>query len=632
MALDYMRKGASRFFGVILIGLLVVSFAVWGIADIFTGYGSATLVKVGDTEVSRDDYLQVQREVLQSMSNQAGRTLTLQEAREQGLDAQVLERLVGGAALDTHAADLGLGITEDKLLEEIMQDPGLQDSSGNFNGAMLQQYLAQMGMSEQTFLDMQRERNKRRQILATIGQTVATPNLLIDALDTYNNQTRTLRYVLVPESAVDASPEPTETELKSFYENNQAAFTQPEYRTIGVLAVTPETVKDQVEITEDELKDEYEANKAQYDTPEKRHVYQISFANEEDAKQAYEAIEGGKEFLEVAKDGGMKEQDVDLGVLTRTGMVDPVLAETAFSLEEGKVSEPVTGKLGAIALLKVTNIIPGEESEFEKVKPEIEKEILADRAENAILDMHDKIEDERASGATLEEVAEKLDLPYEEVEKVDVQGRTASGVDKELPQKEKLLEGAFASDVGVENDPVDARDEGFVWFDVLDVTPQRVRPFEEVKTEVGRMWRQDDRQKRLAEYTSKLVDELKSGETTLGDIAEEHDEDVVTTQPLKRSGMALNVLPQAVAQAFSLPEKGYGSAEAGVQGSRILFQVEDVMAPKELDGPARAELERQLKLFVSDDILSQYFGALQDRYQVTVNQEAINRLTGAEQQ
>ncbi|ODA68470.1 Peptidyl-prolyl cis-trans isomerase D [Methyloligella halotolerans] len=627
-----MRKGASRFFGVILIGLLVVSFGVWGIADIFTGYGSQTLVKVGDTEVNRDDYLQVQREVLQGMSGQAGRTMSLQEARAQGLDAQVLERLVGGAALDTHAQDLGLGISDDKLLEEIMKDPGLQDDAGNFNGAMLQQYLAQMGMSEQTFLEIQRERNLRRQILSTLGQTVATPDLLIDALDTYNNQTRTLRYVLVPESAVDASPDPTETDLKSFYDNHQAEFTQPEYRTIGVIAVSPETVKDQVEISEKELKDEYEANKAEYDTPEKRHVYQISFANTEDAKKAYDEIKGGKDFLEVAKAGGMKESDVDLGVLTRTGMVDPVLAEAAFKLEDGGVSEPVTGKLGAIALLHVSNIIPGKEASFDKVKPEIEKKILASRAESVIFDTHDRIEDERASGATLEEVAEKLDLPYKEIEKVDAQGNTASGVQPEIPQKQKLLQEAFASDVGVENDPVDAGDEGFVWYDVVDITPQRVRPFEEVKTEVGRMWRQDDRQKRLAEYTAKLVTELDKGEATLADIAKKHEEDVVTTQPLKRSGMALNVLPQAVAQAFSLPDKAYGSAEAGVQGARILFQVAEVTPPKALDGPARAELERQLKVFISDDILSQYFGALQDRYQVSVNHEAINRLTGAEQQ
>src|SRR5688500_9560857 len=100
-------------------GLLVISFAVWGIADIFRGYGGQTLVQVGETEIDQQEYLRAQRDVLRSMGQTAGRTLSLQEAREQGLDKRVLERLIGGAALDTHAKHLGLNISDEALLEAI---------------------------------------------------------------------------------------------------------------------------------------------------------------------------------------------------------------------------------------------------------------------------------------------------------------------------------------------------------------------------------------------------------------------------------------------------------------------------------------------------------------------------------
>ena len=98
LALDTLRKGTSRFLGLLLIGLLVISFAVWGIADVFTGYGAQTLISVGDTEITAKEYLRAQREVLRGMSAQAGRSLSLQEAREQGLARRVVERLIGGAA------------------------------------------------------------------------------------------------------------------------------------------------------------------------------------------------------------------------------------------------------------------------------------------------------------------------------------------------------------------------------------------------------------------------------------------------------------------------------------------------------------------------------------------------------
>ena len=138
MALDTLRKGAARTLGLILVGLLVISFAIWGIADIFTGYGRQTLIRVGDTEITSQDYLRAQQEVLRAMSSQAGRSLSLQEARALGLDSRVLERLVGGAAVDNHAKELHLGIADALLLEDIMKDPAFKDALGNFSPAAFQ--------------------------------------------------------------------------------------------------------------------------------------------------------------------------------------------------------------------------------------------------------------------------------------------------------------------------------------------------------------------------------------------------------------------------------------------------------------------------------------------------------------
>lgn len=619
-------------FGVILIGLLVISFAVWGIADIFTGYGSQTVVKVGDIEVDPQEYLRVQREVVQSMSQQAGERLTLQQARGMGLDSRVMDQLIGGAAVDSHAQALHLGISDDALLKEIMKDPGLQDSSGQFSPAMFQQVLRAIGMSEQEFLETQRQRNLRRQLLSTLGEGITVPEVLINALDTYNNQTRTLRYMLVPEDSVPASPEPTETELKTYYDNHVAVFTDPEFRKIGILSVTPQTVKDQVDLSEDELKKTYEAEKAKFDKPEKRHIWQISFPSEEAAQEAYDKIQGGEDFEAIAKAQNLDSTDIDLGVLAHDQMADKVLADKAFALEENKVSEPVKGQLGAIALLRVSNVIAGKESTFEEAKPEIEKALLADRAENAILDLHDKIEDERASGATLAEVAKKLGLKYRVIDQVSRQGNAPDGKPvADIPDKDKLLGDAFASDVGIENDPIDAGDDGFFWYEVAEITPQQVKPFDQVKDDAAKLWRRDDRQARLAAFTDKMVDELKTGKS-FQDVAKEIGTDVETTVPLKRTGIALNVLPPAVKQAFALPAKGFGSAEAGVQGARIIFQVDAIHPAEPLPAPAKAQLEQRLKLYVSDDVLAQYFDALQDRYNVSVNTAVIGRLTGSEGQ
>ncbi|MGD0532229.1 MAG: peptidyl-prolyl cis-trans isomerase, partial [Methyloceanibacter sp.] len=561
----------------------------------------------------------------------AGHSLSLQEAREAGLENRVLERLIGGAAVNTHAKDLHLSVSDKAILEGIMKDPAFQDATGNFSPIALQQALRNLDMSEQGYLASERERNLRRQLLSTVGKTAAASQVFLTALNNYNNETRSLRYVLVPESAAGSVPEPTEENLKRYYDNHQAKFTQPEFRKIGVLAVTPETVKDKVQISDDDLKAAFEKEKDKLGIPERRRVQQISFPDKAAADAAYQKIQSGTDFVALAKEQGLNESDIDLGLLKQAEMADASIAEAAFKLEKDKVSEPVAGQLGRTVLLRVTAIEPGKVLAFEEAKPELEQKILKDRAQGAIFDLHDRIEDERASGTQLSEVADKFKLSYQVFDQVNRQGQAPDGTTLTLPQKTDLLNAAFATDVGVENDPLDAKDDGLIWYEVLGVTPSQLKPLDQVKEEVTKDWRLDEERSRLAKYTDDLVKGLIGGKT-LEDLAKELNTEVLTTEPLKRNGMTVNVLPNAVAQAFSLPQGGYGSAPSGVNEARIVFQVDKVAPPPPLDVPSLEALKRQLKLFVGEDIIGEYFSALEARYGVTVNQQAVAKLAGGSEE
>ena len=578
MILDTLRKGAGRAFGMVLMGMLVISFAIWGIADIFRGYGSQTLIKVGNTEITPQEYSRAQRDVLRVMSSDAGRSLSLQEAREAGLENRVLERLIGGAAVDTHAKSLRLGISDEALLQGIMKDPAFQDLTGNFNPLALQQALRNMDMSEQGYLASERERNLRRQLLSTVGRTPIASQVFLNALNNYNNETRSLRYVIIRATAAGTVPEPTDEDLKRFYDNHQAKFTQPEFRKFGVLAVTPESVKDKVQITDDDLTAAFDKDKDKLGTPERRRVQQIAFPDKAAADAAYQKIQSGTGFVDLAKAQGVNENDLDLGMLKRSDMADAAIGDAVFKLEKDQVSEPVTGALGKTVLLRVTEIQPGKIVTFEEAKPELENKLLKDRAQGAIFDLHDRIEDERAAGTQLSEVADKFKLSYQVFDQVDRQGKTPDGKVVDLPQKTDLLNAVFATEVGVENDPLDAKDEGLIWYEVVGITPQQLKPFDQVRDEVKKDWSLDEQRTRLAKYTEDLVKQLSGGKT-LEDLAKDMNTQVTSTEPLKRDGLTINVLPVAVTQAFALPQGGYGSAPSGVDEGRIVFQVDKVAPP-----------------------------------------------------
>jgi peptidyl-prolyl cis-trans isomerase D len=631
VALESLRKGAGSIIGVGFVLLLVASFIIWFPAGWFQGYGAQDIITVGDVKIGSQEYMRTQQEVLRAMSAQAGRSLSMQEARALGLDQLVLARLIGGAALDTHAQALGLSISDKALLDGIMSEPAFKDATGNFNPSAFQQLLYSLNMTEQSYLASRREDNLRQQIISTLGEVVNTPEMLIEALNRYHGESRTLRYVLVPSSVAGTIPEPSDAELKRYYETHASKFTQPEFRKIGVLAVTPDTLKDQIEITDGDLRAAFEVNKDKLNTPEKRLVQQIPFPDLAAAKAAFEKIQSGTDFLTVAKEQGLSEADIDLGTLSRTEFADPIIGEAAFNLEANTVSEPVTGKLGSVVLLRVTAIQPGKTPTLEEAKDNLEKDLRKEQASAAIFDLHDKIEDFLASGATLSEIADKLKLNYQLVDQVDRNGRKPDGSAVTLPSQKEILNAAFATDAGVENDPIDAQDDGVIWYEVLGVVPQQLKSFDQVKDEVAKDWRAEETRTKVAKYAQNLVESLKGGKT-LEDIAKDLNVEVLTSDPLKRESISVNVLPASVEQAFALPEKGYGSGPSGVDEGRIVFKVDKVTPPEPLSASEFERLKAQIGLLMSQDAITEYSEALENRYGVTINRQALARLTGSEEE
>jgi peptidyl-prolyl cis-trans isomerase D len=185
------------------------------------------------------------------------------------------------------------------------------------------------------------------------------------------------------------------------------------------------------------------------------------------------------------------------------------------------------------------------------------------------------------------------------------------------------------TDAGIENDPIDARDEGVVWYEVLGITPETLSPFEDVRSEVEKGWRQEATRNQVKAFTEKLLSELNAGSKSLEDVAKELGQEVLPTSALKRDDITVNVLPAAVQQAFSLPRGGFGSAASGVDEGRIVFKVDDIVEPPEVDPRALGQLNSRIALLYSEDIIAEYFSELEQTYGVQINRPALARLTGS---
>src|ERR1700674_4796846 len=179
-----MRKASSNWLGKIIMAtvmsVLIISFGVWGIADIFKGFGQSKLAKVGHTEIPTEQFRQSYTDRLQQIGRQFGRPLTMDQARAFGLDRQVLQQTIAEAALDEEARRLGLGQSDAETMRTIFSDPNFKGTNGAFDPGRFQATIRQFGFTEPRYVADQRRVSLRRQIAGTISAGVQPPRVPLE--------------------------------------------------------------------------------------------------------------------------------------------------------------------------------------------------------------------------------------------------------------------------------------------------------------------------------------------------------------------------------------------------------------------------------------------------------------------
>ncbi len=624
------RKASANWLGRAVMGavmgLLALSFAVWGVNDIFRGYGRSTVAKIGGTEIAIEQFRRTYNERLQQISRQLGHPLAPEQAKALGLDRQVLGEMVTEVGLDQRARQMRLAVSDAEIVRRITTDPALQTPTGQFDRMRFEQFLRNAGYSEQLFVAEQRRATLRRQIIDSLSGELPVPNAWLEAINQFQNQERGIEYLTLGPAQAGDIPQPTADEINKYFEARKIMFRAPEFRKIATVAVTPMDIAKWMEISDADIKRTFDERRSRYISPERRHVEQIVFPTMAEAEAADARIKDGLSFAVLAAERGVKEQDIDLGTVPKSEIIDPAVAAAAFSLKDGEVSAPVKGRFGAV-IVTVLKIEPEEAKSLAEIAPQIRNDIATERAKAEVQGLHDKIEDERAGGSTLEEAAQKVKLAVVTYD-LDRSGRDPDGKPgTNLPHAGDVISAAFASDVGVENDPIQA-DGGYIWYDVAGTTPARDRTLDEVKKEVEERWREDETASRLKAKAADLLEKLKNG-TPLDAVAKANDVKVETADKLKRGKATEAVSAKIISSVFHTAKDGFGSAEGDRPGERIVFRVTEVTTPKaEANSPDAKHIEEVVQRQESNDLFGQYAGWLENDLGTSVNQAALAQALG----
>lgn len=628
-----MRKASSNWLGktimAVVMGVLIISFGVWGIADIFKGFGQSTVAKVGSTEISLNEFRQTYTDRLQQISRQFGRPLTPDQARAFGLDRQVLQQTIAEAALDEEARRLGLGQSDEQIRQVIMNDPNFKGVGGSFDPNRFQAVVRNFGYTEQRYVSEQRKVSLRRQITGTIGAGLEPPKAMIDVLTRFQNEQRAIEFVRLDAAQAGTIDAPSPEALAAYFEDHKVQFRAPEYRKISFVVVSPEEIGKWSEVSDEDAKKVFDQRKDRLGTPEKRQIHQIVFPNVAEAQAARERLAGGMSFEDLGKERGLSSSDVDLGLVTKSSL-DPAVGDAAFALPAGEISQPIQGRLGT-SIVKVDKIEPGSEANYASLVGDIKREIATERARVKVNDLRDKMEDERGGGASVIDAAQKLGLTAVTIDAVDRSGRAPNGQPvTSIPQGLDVVSQAFNTDVGVDNDAISFKG-GYVWYDVLAITPSRDRNLDEVRDQVEARWRQDQIAAKLKTKATEMVQKLEQG-GKLADEAAAINAKVETASGFKRDDSPAGVPANVVAAAFRTAKDGVGQTAVNGGSEVIVFRVTDIVEPAvDAASDAVKKLKDSLDRALTDEQVASYVNKLETDIGTTINQAAFAQVTGANQ-
>ncbi|MFT3808765.1 MAG: SurA N-terminal domain-containing protein [Micropepsaceae bacterium] len=628
-----MRAASKSWVAAILIGFLILSFAIWGINDIFSARSATTLARVGGLELDYRTFEQEFSNKTRNQINSSGARMTVQEARAAGYDKIVLDDMVRDMAMLAEAQRQGLAVSDAMVHATLLGIPGLAGPGGKIDPGIFQQFLQQIQMTEPQLVQLLRDDLVREQLARTAMVGAPAPRGIAIALGAYATEQRAIDYVVLPIEKAGEIADPGDAVLEAFMQANAAAYTTPELRKATVLSVNAADVAAKIEVSDSEIASEYEVRKATYETLETRDLLQITFATREDADAARKAIDEGKSFEDVATERGLSAEDINLGTLKKG---DPTVPAGAFEIAEGAISQPLEGAFGWV-LVKVVKVAPGSVKPLDEVKDELKSAIATERALVEISEKTSLIEDALASANSLESVpgliGDALPLKVTTFAPVDAAGNGADGKPVAgIPDGEAFLTDVFAAQQGDTGPLAETPLHILYVLRVDDVIPPALQKVADRRADVLAAWTTAEQAKKLTEIAAATEERANASNGEPAAVAAELGLELKSAGPIGRDAAIPDVSPALVTQLFATPRGKWVTGGGAEPPFIVLARVREVVAGS---GEAQGEAERAARgeatRAIADELATAFKEAIFNSTKVEIDQALFDRLRTPQQ-
>jgi len=423
--LDIVRNLVSSIFGKILLGLMVLSFALWGVGDILTSGNSKLAAKVGNQKVTLEEFYNKFGRKVQELNLSTGRQMTLQEAHEQNIDQFIINELVYEKMV-LEFANKNKIYLNDNILKNIIKDlPQFNGTDGKFSEILYKNSIKNNFSSEEEFLNELTFVYINSLLFENFKSGEFTNKKIIDLLYEHEGEERNIEFFIFKDK--DIIIEISENELNEYYNDNDSNYLTEEERTIDYLTIKLDDYKKLISIPNDETRKYYNENKNQFFTEEKRSIEMARFHDKDNAENFYEvwSLNNSANTEKYIQENSVTISKIE--DLSKDSFESNVTNEI-FNLGKDYVSRPIKINDAGYYVVKVINISPEIQETFESVKKSIADEMSYNEAYELYDQALNYADELLLGGHNLEDVLIDLDL------------KTIIDSDKNIIQTSKLDE------------------------------------------------------------------------------------------------------------------------------------------------------------------------------------------------
>ncbi|MDQ7004264.1 MAG: SurA N-terminal domain-containing protein [Ghiorsea sp.] len=637
--LESMRNHTQGWIAKVILGAIILSFALWGVGDYFTGNQVETVAEVDGEAILDVDFATTYQRQLQTYANMFGEQFTKEMADQLGVKNETIQTMINRKLMLMEANHMGLVTPDEAVLATVQSTPQFREQGKGFSPIRYQALIRQMGfVSPRDYENYLRQNIMIDTLQSAIVESSRVSDEEVQARFKANFEKRVLMALIVDPQSLQSTIEVNDDEAHDWYETHESLYQSPLKVVVNAVEINAQDLMNEISISDADIEQAYAERQAEFGTPEKRKAAHILVRVAKDASadvkqvamdkilKAKQRLDAGEDFANVAKnisDDVTSSSGGDLGFFARGAMVPEFEAAAFDQLQIGEVSDVVETQFG-YHLVKLNEIQAEQVKPLKDVQDTLHDSLLAEKAEEEAFRLSGDLDNSLGMEDSLVAAAKAVNLPVQNfgaLSQDNVLANKLLGSSKELTNK------VFSTMPGDAVEIVELDNGRYVALEVL----QRIEPFTMDFSDVVKRVYEDVRHAQAIEQAQAIADEaLKAGQAGkhIDGLAQQFSQAKFVSKPVRSSGEGDDAawLAAVLPDAFHTPEGQWvGQTLPTAQGIAVVYVQEVQEADNALFADEEETLRTQVKQAKGAVRFARWMSSLRDRHDIEINERVLNR-------